>query len=118
MRNMSFALTTDQIRLQTKTVTRRVGWTFLRPGDLVQPIVRGQGLKKGEQVEKIGGPIRVVRADRVVLGDISLTDVHREGFPHFTQREFIRMFKQANGCRRSAAVTRIEFEYVAASERR
>ena len=32
-RNMSFTLTTWQIREQTKTVTRRKGWQFLKPGE-------------------------------------------------------------------------------------
>lgn len=111
MRNISFALTTEQIRNQTKTVTRRLGWRTLKPGTLLQPIVKGQGLKKGEQVETIDGPIRVVAVDRVVLGDIALSDVHREGFPHLTKPAFIRFFKQANGCRRDTKVTRIQFEY-------
>jgi hypothetical protein len=57
VRNISFALTTAQVRARTKTVTRRVGWTFLKPGDLLQPVVKCRGLKKGERVEKIGGPI-------------------------------------------------------------
>lgn len=34
-RNMSFALTTSQIRDRSKTVTRRFGWWFLVPGDQV-----------------------------------------------------------------------------------
>ena len=38
MRHMSFALTTKQIKSRTKTVTRRLGWTFLKPGDLIQPV--------------------------------------------------------------------------------
>lgn len=113
MRNMSFALTMAQIRNRTKTVTRRVGWEFLKPGTLLQPIVKGQGLKKGARVEKIGGPIRVERVDRVVLGDISPQDVYREGFPHMTAREFIVMFKKANGGLKNQIVTRIEFSYEA-----
>lgn len=112
MRNMSFALTTEQVRRRSKTVTRRMGWTRLKPGTVLQPIVKGQGIPKGSHVETIGGPIRVVRVDRVVLGDITPQDVHREGFPSWTTSQFIRMFKQANGCRRDARVTRIEFEYV------
>lgn len=111
MRLISFAMTTDQVRSRTKTVTRRLGWKGLLPGTLLQPVVKAQGLKKGEHVETIGGPIRVVRVDRVVLGDISLTDVHREGFPTMTKSQFIRLFKQSNGCRRDTVVTRIEFEY-------
>lgn len=111
MRNMSFALTTAQIRDRSKTVTRRTGWVRLRPDTLIQPVVKSQGLKKGEHVEKIGGPIRVVRVDRVVLGDISVQDVHREGFHELTKPQFLRMFKRLNGCRRDAVVTRIEFTY-------
>jgi hypothetical protein len=30
---MSFMLTIDQVKNKTKTVTRRTGWTFLKPGD-------------------------------------------------------------------------------------
>src|SRR4051812_15043835 len=77
VRNMSFALTTAQVRARTKTVTRRGGWLFAKVGDVVQPVVKSQGIKKGEHVEKIGGPIRFVAVDRVVLGDISAQDVHR-----------------------------------------
>ena len=32
-RNMSFSMITDQILCGTKTVTRRFGWWWLRPGD-------------------------------------------------------------------------------------
>ncbi len=116
MRHMSFALTTEQVRNHTKTVTRRLGWKTLQPGTLLQPIVKGQGLKKGEKVEKIGGPIRVDRVDQVVLGDISPQDVHREGFPQMTVREFVAFFKKANGGLRDQIVTRIQFAYVAANE--
>lgn len=112
MRHMSFALTTAQVRARTKTVTRRRGWEFAKAGDVVQPVVKGQGLKKGETVETIGGPIRFVRVDRVVLGDITPQDVHREGFPQMTRNEFVKMFTKHNGCRTYDKVTRIEFEYV------
>ena len=112
MRNMSFALTTEQIRRRQKTVTRRIGWTFLKPGTLLQPVLKCQGIKKGEHVEKIGGPIQVERVDRVVLGDISPQDVHREGFPQMTTREFVEMFKHYNGGLKDQVVTRIEFSYV------
>lgn len=112
MRNMSFALTTEQVRNRTKTVTRRVGWRFAKAGDVVQPVVKAQGLKKGERVEKIGGPIRFVTVSREVLGDIWPQDVHREGFPQMTPRQFVEMFKQHNGGLRNQIVTRIQFEYV------
>lgn len=112
MRNISFALTTAQIRNRTKTVTRRLGWVRLEPDTLLQPVFKSQGLKKGEHVRKIGGPIRVVAVDRVKLDTLSVQDVYREGFPQFSKAQFIRFFKQANGCRRDTIVTRIEFEYV------
>jgi len=112
---MSFALTTEQIRSKRKTVTRRLGWADLKPGTLLQPVVKGQGLKKGEHVEPIGGPIRVVRVDRVALNSITPQDVYREGFPQMTTREFIDMFKKSHrGCRVGSIVTRIAFEYAEA----
>lgn len=67
MRNMSFALTAEQIRNRTKTVTRRLRWFRLKPGALLQPVLKSQGLKKGEHVEKICGHIRVVGVRREPL---------------------------------------------------
>ena len=55
MRNMSFYHTTEQIRNRSKTVTRRLGWAFLKPGDRVRAIVKGRGLKKGQKVEPLAG---------------------------------------------------------------
>lgn len=78
---MSFALTTDQVRRRTKTVTRRMGWRRLKPGTLLQPIVKGQGIPKGGHVETIGGPIRVLRVDSVVLGDITPQGRASRGLP-------------------------------------
>lgn len=51
MRNMSFAMTIPQVRNRTKTVTRRLGWKFLKPGDLVRAVKKSMGLKKGETIE-------------------------------------------------------------------
>jgi len=112
VRNMSFALTTDQIQRRQKTVTRRNGWTFAKVGDVVQPVIKSQGIPKGEHVEKIGGPIRFTAVDRVTLGSISPQDVYREGFPNLTTRQFITFYKRANGGRRDQIVTRIAFEYL------
>ncbi|GAJ06145.1 unnamed protein product, partial [marine sediment metagenome] len=77
MRNMSFSLTKTHILNQTKTVTRRQGWTFLKPGDLLQPVEKCMGLKKGERVKKLGCPIRVVSVDRQPLHLITPEDVIR-----------------------------------------
>lgn len=114
MRLMSFALTTDQIRNQTKTVTRRVGWKHLEVGTLLQPIVKGQGLKKGEKVQKIGGPIRVVRVTREWMSDFDSADeCAREGFPEMAPDHFRSWFITTHGGSEELAVTRIEFEYTA-----
>ena len=112
MRLMSFALTTDQIRRREKTVTRRNGWRFAKVGDVVQPVIKCQGIPKGGHVEKIGGPIRFVAVSRVHLDAITPSDVAREGFPTLTPAAFVDLYRQANGGRRDQIVTRIEFEYL------
>lgn len=113
MRQMSFAETTEQVRRRTKTVTRRLGWAHLQPGTLIQPIVKGQGLKKGERVSRINGPIRVVHVRRERVDAITPDDVWKEGFPGMTPFEFTTLFCQINpGCSGATEITRIEFEYV------
>jgi len=42
-RCMSFSMTTDAVRNRTKTVTRRLGWNFLKPGDLLWAVEKGWG---------------------------------------------------------------------------
>lgn len=112
MKMMSFMLTTKQVADKTKTVTRRVGWSTLKPGDLIQPVVQCQGLKKGEKIEKIGGPIRIVSVRREKLIAIDYEDCKREGFPDLTPKEFCSLFARANkGIPISAEVNRVEFEY-------
>src|SRR5882672_6000358 len=58
VRQISFALTTAQFRNRSKSVTRRHGWRDLEPEDELMGVERGQGLKKGEKVVKLGA-IRV-----------------------------------------------------------
>jgi hypothetical protein len=113
MRNMSFSLTTDQVRAQTKDVTRRLGWKNLKPGDCFRMVVKAMGLKKGEKVEEIGYA-RVVSNDREPLDAIQErpADPTREGFPLMTPTGFVAMFCRSMGCDSSTEVHRIEFEYV------
>lgn len=112
MRNMSFALTKDQILDRTKTVTRRLGWAFLKPGDLIRPVEKCMGLKKGEKVRKFGDPIRIVSVNRESLWNITCSDVRKEGFTDLTPYRFVIMFGQHMKCGYRTEVTRIEFEYV------
>lgn len=109
---MSFALTTAAVRRREKTVTRRNGWKVARAGMILQPVVKCQGIPKGEHVEKIGGPIRVVDVRRERLDAITAEDVLREGFPNLTPAQFIALYIGANGGRADQIVTRIAFEYI------
>ena len=110
-RNMSFYMTTVQVRGRWKHVTRRLGWLLAKPGDIVNACVKCQGLKKGEKIEKIC-QIQIVSIRREPLYKITQYDVAREGFPGKTVEWFIEMFCNANKCTRSTIVTRIKFEYL------
>jgi len=113
MKNISFAMTTDQIRNQTKTVTRRFGWLCLKPGDILQPVVKGMGLKKGETVQKIGPPIRIISTRIERLDHITAEDCRREGFPELDPAGFVDMLMKHYGLHdRGQPCNRIEFEYL------
>lgn len=117
MRNMSFSLTTAQMRDRTKTVTRRLGWKNLKPGDKVMAVVKGMGLKKGEKVECIH-PIRIISVTREPLCTMKHNDIYgrqdvvKEGFPEYSPAQFVAMFCMHNGCLSTSLVTRIEFEHL------
>ena len=109
---MSFMLTTDQIRNKTKTVTRRLGWWFLKPGDILNACEKCQGLKKGEKINKLC-QIRVVSVKTIPLFRIDREDCIKEGFPDLWPYEFVKMFMREMKCKYSHTfVNRIEFEYV------
>ena len=110
-RNMSFALTTEQFKNRTKTVTRRLGWKFLRPSDILMGCEKCMGLKPGEKINRLG-LIRGVSAWREPLTDITPDDVEREGFPGKDCRWFVEMFCREMGGQPYQRVTRIEFEYL------
>lgn len=120
-RNISFALTTPQIIARTKTVTRRMKWFAAKEGDTLCGVKKGMGLKKGEQIERLG-LIKVVGVRREPLGrmldDLAYghAETTAEGFPvghelHAPHR-FVGFFCEANKCTISAVVTRIEFAYL------
>jgi hypothetical protein len=109
---MSFSKTVAQIRNRTKTETRRLGWAELKPGELFCAIVKGQGLKKGERIERL--EICVCVSNRPEpLGAITPTDVRREGFPGLPVWAFVDKFCTLNRCGREQVVNRIEFRYIA-----
>jgi hypothetical protein len=130
---MSFALTTEQIRNRTKTVTRRIGWDFVKPGDLIQAIEKGQGLKKGEKFKKLA-VLRIESVSFELLMRLTFDPLYgheemtREGFQSMDPKDFIEMFCRSHrvfaggqggterllyrDCRPEDEVTRIEFSYV------
>ncbi len=117
MRNMSFSLTTNAILNRSKTVTRRLGWANLKAGQRVKAV------KKGEKVEVLA-IIEIVSNEPEPLSEIiyapyrdgdensNVGECDREGFPHMTPIEFVRMFRQHMGAGFKQIVNRIEFKYV------
>jgi hypothetical protein len=117
VRNISFQLTTEQIRNHTKTVTRRLAWGGLKPGDQLQACVKCMGIKKGEKIEKICvievTSVRVEWLDRMAVdAQYGAKEAALEGFPEMTGQEFVRMFCKHMKCEPSTKVTRIEFKYL------
>ncbi|RTL31261.1 MAG: ASCH domain-containing protein [Rhodocyclaceae bacterium] len=115
MRRMSFSITEPQLLDGSKTVTRRLGWKTLKPGDRLLAVDKAMGLKRGER-SKILGEIEILDVRREPLREITQDDVNREGFLHLVRHEFIEMFCQAMSCTRDTEVTRIEFRFTPASE--
>lgn len=109
-RNISFSLTTKQFRNRSKTVTRRIGWKHIKPGDVLMGCEKCQGIKKGELVRL--GLIRVVSVRCEPLNVITPSDVVKEGFPDKNVSWFIGMFLKHTGGHSDLEVTRIEFEYI------
>lgn len=108
---MSFRLTTAQVKNRTKTVTRRLGWLDLKVGEQLQAIEKGQGLKKGETVNKLC-VIETVEVRREPLHAIQHDDCRKEGFPELTPWEFCDMFcKSHKHTDFETTITRIEFKY-------
>ena len=112
-RNMSFALTTQQIIDETKTVTRRFGWLFLKPGDVLWAVEKSMGLKPGEKIKRLA-QISVVAVRSEPLSAITYEDCIKEGFPEMSPNQFIAMLKSHYGKQvdESSTVNRIEFEYL------
>ena len=111
VRNISFSLTTRQFLDGAKTVTRRLGWKNLKPGDRLMAVKKGMGLKPGEKIERLG-EIEVVHVSRLLLGEIMAEDCAAEGFPELPPAQFVAMFCRHMGCTPTTEITRIEFRRV------
>jgi hypothetical protein len=118
-KNISFAMTTKQIKKRSKTVTRRLGWKKAKAGDVLMACVKCMGLKLGERVEKLC-KIRVVSVTQEPLlamiqdPEYGKAEAAKEGFPELDGQQFVEMFCRHMKPRAGHAtvVTRIEFEYI------
>lgn len=111
-RLISVAFTEDAVRERRKTVTRRKGWEFLKPGDRLHLCRKVQGRKPGEPLVRLA-EVEVVSVSREPLDAISWRDVRREGFePPWDEHSFIDFFSEQMDCDRTAEVTRIEWRYL------
>jgi len=53
MKNISFFITTDQVKQRQKAVTRRFAWKGIQPDQHLQGVNKCQGLKPGEHPVKL-----------------------------------------------------------------
>ena len=110
-RNISFSMTTRQFLDQSKTVTRRLGWWDLEPGDVLCGVKKSMGLRKGEEIKRLG-LIKVTSVRRERLESVTAVDVTNEGYPKMWPGEFVKMFCQSHKCEPDTWVNRIEFKYL------
>jgi hypothetical protein len=124
-RLMSVAHTTDAVRDRRKTVTRRLGWTFLKAGDRLTLCRKVQGRKPGEPLERLA-EVEVVDVRREPLFAITDADVDREGVPadvfalddheatcsDCRRWGWVDWFCETFGVRANDDVTRIEWRYL------
>jgi len=115
--NISFSLTTHQIREKTKFVTRRNGWKKAKKGQVLNACVKCMGLKKGEKIEEIC-KIRLIHVRREKLNQMTYFPIYgrlecvAEGFPHLTPEKFVEMYCKHMNVNPEDEVTRLQFEYV------
>lgn len=119
MRLISFQHTADQIREGTKTVTRRLGWSWLQPGTELLACAKVRGVQREDRQEL--GIIRVVDVRREPLRRLidepsyGAEEIRLEGFAGHPELEnpekWVDWFCQTHsGCATDTLVTRIEFE--------
>lgn len=123
-RLMSVAMTTPQVRVRTKTVSRRANWwndkndrPILRAGDKLTLCPKVQGRRPGEAIERLA-EVTVVDVRREPLIRLLADPVYgaaemiAEGFPGLDPEAFIRKyFENAQRIGRHSIITRIEWRY-------
>ena len=123
---MSVSFTEQAVVERRKTVTRRKGWLFLKPGDRLALCRKVMGRKKDEPLVRIAeAEVVSVRRESLALLYDAFAEAHcrecryaneevaREGFPGMYPREFVeRYFIDAQGMRADDLVTRIQWRYL------
>ncbi|HEY2086315.1 MAG TPA: hypothetical protein VGH54_09850 [Mycobacterium sp.] len=117
-RLMSVAFTEDAVRRRAKTVTRRKGWLFLKPGDRLTLCRKVMGRKKGEPLVRIVD-VQVVSVRREPLSALTMdltygqNEVSYEGFPDMSPEDFVdEFFVKAQRMHVEDVVTRVEWRYL------
>lgn len=115
-RLISFFLTTPQFLDGSKDVTRRMGWLHAKKGDVLEAVHKGQGIPKGQKVQRLGKielvDVRQEMLDRMITDvGYGLDEVRREGFPDMKPVEFMDFFCNSHpGCKFQSVITRLEFK--------
>lgn len=126
-RLMSVSLTEQAVRERRKTVTRRLGWRFLKPGDQLLLVRKAMGRRRKDgTLEPLVclAEVEVVSVRREPLWDITDDDIAREcvdpalcdevytdsGLP--TPTSWVQWFCEQMGCRPDTEITRIEWRYL------
>jgi hypothetical protein len=132
-RLMSVALTEQAVRERRKSVTRRLGWAFLKPGDKLTLArkVMGRRRKDGtvEPLVRIA-EVEVVSVRQEKLKDITDEDIVREGVdPDLfdavyadtgqpPRSQWVDWFCEHMRCDPDTLVTRVEWKYITEKETR
>lgn len=106
VRLMSFAMTIEQMRNQTKTVTRRHTIRKLKAGDLILAVEKLRGVRREDR--KSIAVIQVVSVRREKLEAVTQDECRREGFPDKTPMEFIQLYIKGNSISPRLPLTEIE----------
>lgn len=111
MRNISFSITLESFNNRTKTVTRRLGWSFLKPGDVLMGVEKAQGIKKGE-LKRLHEIVKVGWQPLEQMHFYGVHEVTSEGFSSLSVDGFINMFCSKMDCTPDTMVNRIEFKHL------
>jgi hypothetical protein len=113
MRRMSFPDTAAEVRERLQTVTRRPGWRFLKPGDLILAVEPRPGARAREIAVLRIRRVSVEPLSRLAKATYAEDELPREGLPCWSRDHFLARFLRRHRLKSvDVDVTRIEFEYV------